>query len=104
MFWSWNDVTLGSRDRHICNGHEMCVATPADSADNALQIAYYHSDEHAQRFNLLDSVAHPGFYIIKNDHGKCLSVRGNTNQIGAQIWSNDCNPSEAGQRWKWRNQ
>ena len=103
MLWSWNEVALGSRDRHICNGHGMCVATPYNSADNSLQIAYYHYDEHAQRFNLFDSLTHPGFYVIKNDHGKCLSVQGNTNQTGAQIWSNDCNPSEEGQRWKWQN-
>jgi len=96
-------VSLGSRDRHICNGHGMCVATPYNSADNSLQIAYFHYDEHAQRFNLFDSLTHPGFYDIKNDHEKCLSVQGNTNQNGAQIWSNECNPSEEGQLWKWHN-
>ena len=96
-------MSLGSRDRHICNGHGKCVATPYNSADNALQIAYAHWDEHAQKFNLLDLSARPGFFVIKNDFGKCISVKGNTNQTGAQIWSNDCNPSEAGQLWKWRN-
>ena len=104
MLWSWNEVSLSSRDRHICNGHGKCVATPNNYANNALQIATFHYDQHGQRFNLLDSLAYPGFFVIKNDHGKCLSVQGNTNQTGAQIWSNDCNPSEAGQRWKWRNQ
>ena len=103
MLWSWNEVSLGSRDRHICNGRGRCIATPFNSADNALQIVYYHLGEHAQRFNLLDLLAHPGFYVIKNDYGKCLSVNGNTNQTGAQIWTRDCNPLEAGQRWKWRN-
>ncbi len=58
------------RDRHTCNGHEMCVATPADNANNELQIAQYHGD-------VLDSLTHPGFYVIKNDHRKCLSVQGN---------------------------
>ena len=103
MLWSWNEVSLGSRDRHICNGHGKCVATPYNSDETALQITYDHLDEHAQRFYLLDSLAHPGFYIIQNDYGKCLSVKGNTNETGAEIWVNHCNPSEAGQHWKWRN-
>ena len=103
MLWSWNEVSLGSKDRHICNGHGMCVATPFNSADNSIQITYYHGDEQGQRFYLLDSLAHPGFHVIKNDHGKCLSVKGNRNEIGAEIWVNDCNSSEGGQRWKWRN-
>ncbi len=80
----------------------MCVATPGDFAHNTLQIAFTHFDEKAQRFKLSNSLGHPGFYVIKNDHGKCLSVKENSNQTGAQIWSNDCNSSEAGQRWKWR--
>jgi len=103
MLWNWNELSLGSRDRHICNGHGMCVATPFNSANNGLQIAFYHKDENAQRFDLDDSPSHPGFYTIKNDYGKCLSVKGNTNKTGAQIWTNYCNPSKAGQRWKWRN-
>jgi len=66
-------------------------------------IAFRHENEQGQRFNFIDSSTHPGFYTIKNDHGKCLSVKDNTNKTGAHIWVNDCNPSEMGQHWKWRN-
>ena len=100
---SWNEVSLGSRDRLICNGHGVCVSSPYNSADNTIQITYHHLDENGQKFYLDDSLSHPGFHIIKNDNGKCLSVQGNTNQTGAEIWSNDCNSSEMGQHWKWRN-
>jgi len=103
MLWSWNEVSLGSRDRHICNGHGVCVSSPYNSADNTIQITYHHVDENGQKFYLDDSLSHPEFHIIKNDHGKCLSVKGDTNQTGAEIWANDCNPSEMGQHWKWRN-
>ena len=66
-------------------------------------LGYYHKNEQGQKFTFVDSLTHPGFYVIKNDHGKCLSVKGNTNQTGAEIWADDCNPSEAGQRWKWHD-
>lgn len=103
MLWSWNEVSLGSRDRHLCNGDGMCVATPYNSVANSLLIVYYFHDEHAQRFYLFDLLAHPGFYVIRNDHGKCLSVLEKTNRTKAPIWAIDCNPMEAGQRWKWHN-
>ncbi len=94
MLWSWNEASLASRDRHICNGHGMCLAIPFNTANNELLIVYYH---------FLDLLAYPGFYIIKNDFGKCISVHDKTNRNGAEIWTNDCNPKEAGQRWKWSN-
>jgi len=103
MLWSWNQSILGSRDRHICDGDGFCITTAGDSNGNHHLIVYYHSNGHAQKFSFVNSTTHPGFYVIKNDHGKCLSVKGSTNQTGAEIWADDCNPSEAGQRWKWDN-
>jgi len=99
--WSWNEVSLGSRDRHICNGEGMCVATEGNGNYGGHQVAYYHLDEEGQRFQLDDSLAHPGFFVIENDYGKCLSVPENKDRNGAQIFVSDCNPIEAGQRWKW---
>jgi len=103
MLWSWNQVSLNSRDRHICDFIGKCVASPGNTYFEYQLIRHHHLDEEGQRFNFVDSLTHPGFYIIKNDHGKCLSVKGNTNRIGAEVLASDCNPLEAGQRWKWIN-
>jgi len=93
---------LGSRDRHICDADGFCAATPGNSVLSKPLVAFYHKNEDAQKFTFVDLLAHPGFYVIKNDHRKCLAVKGNTNQNGAEIWADDCNPIEAGQRWKWQ--
>ena len=37
----------------------------------------------------IDSLTHPGFYVIKNGNGKFVSVKGNTNENVAQIWANE---------------
>jgi len=103
MLYSWNQSTLGSRGRHICDGSGYCVATPGNVDWSHPLIAFSHEDEKGQRFTFVDSLTHPGFYIIKNDHGKCLSVEENMNRTGARIWAEDCNPSKAAQRWKWHN-
>jgi len=103
MLWSWNQISFGSSDRHICNAHGKCLASVDNRNWSMHLIAFTHRNEQGQKFNFVDSSDHPGFYIIKNDHGKCLSVNGNTNKNGAHIWVNDCNPSEMGQHWKWRN-
>jgi len=101
MLWSWNQISLGSRDRHICNGGGVCIASQSNWDRNIHLLVHQHSDEDAQRFYFSESLTHPGFYIIQNDYGRCLSVGGNTNQSGAKIMIEGCNPSEAGQRWKW---
>ena len=102
MLWSWNQVSLGSQGRHICNPKGRCVASLSNIEWDTHLLSFYHLNEQAQMFYFSDSLAHPGFYVIQNDYGRCLSVNGNTNQTGAQIWVRDCkNPSEAGQRWKW---
>ncbi len=98
MLWAWNQSTLGSRDRHICDGGKYCAASPSNVNWNHYLIAYYYTDQESQRFTFLDSLTYPGFYIIKNDHGKCLSVPANTKRTGAEIWVDDFNPSKAGQR------
>jgi len=98
MLWAWNQSTLGSRDRHICDGGKYCAASPSNVNWNHYLIAYYYTDQEGQRFTFLDSLTYPGFYIIKNDHGKCLSVPANTKRTGAEIWVDDFNPSKAGQR------
>jgi len=103
MLYSWNQSTLGSSDRHICDGSGYCITTPGNVNWSHPLIAFIHRNLTSQRFTFVDSLTLPGFYVIKNEHGKCLSVKGNTNQTGAQIWAATCNPSEAGQRWKWHN-
>ena len=103
MLWSWNETTLGSKDRHICNGFHQCVASIEDVDGSNHLIVWKHNHAQSQRFEFVDSLGHPGFYAVKNDHGKCLSVKGNTNKIGSEIWAYDCKPSEAGQRWKWHH-
>jgi len=103
MLWSWNETSLKSGDRHICSGHGWCIASTSNAAYSIHLIGYYHENEQGQKFNFVDSMTHPGFYIIKNDHGKCISVKGNTNHSGGEIWADNCNPSKAGQNWKWHN-
>ena len=103
MLFSWNQVSLGSKDRHLCHGKGFCAASSGNVKESIHLSTWYPLDEHGQRFLFSYLLAYPGFYEIKNDHGKCLSVNENTNQSGAQIWVNDCNSSEEGQRWKWRN-
>ena len=101
MLYSWNQSNLGSSDRHICDGSKYCITTPGNVKSSQPLIVFFHANQKSQKFTFVDSLTHPGFYVIKNDHGKCLSVQGNTNKTGAQIWADDCKPSKAGQRWKW---
>jgi len=103
MLWSWNESSLGSGDRHLCNAHGKCAASRANSPSNVDIFQWEHLEEAGQRFYFLDSLAHPGFYLIRNDHGKCMAVPGNTDRNGAEIHARDCNVSEAGQHWKWNS-
>ncbi len=103
MLYSWYQSSLGSSDGHICDGSGYCITTPANVKWSLHLIAFHHGNYTSQRLTFVDSLTHPGFYAIKNVHGKCLSVKGNTNETGAPIWADDCNPLKAGQRWKWHN-
>jgi len=103
QLWSWNETSLSSGDRHLCNGHGKCAASPGNSPSNANVIQWDHSNEEGQRYQFVDSSAHPGFYLIKNDHGKCLSVLENMKDNGINLYTNNCNSSEGGQNWKWKN-
>lgn len=58
-------------------------------------------DMEGQRYNCLELPAYPGFFIIKDEFGKCVGIYGNTNRAAAKVRAIDCNPSEAGHRWKW---
>jgi len=60
-----------------------------------------YSDDENKRFYFLDSLTHPGFYVIKDEFGKCVGVPENTDKDGAEIWACYCNSSDAGQRWQW---
>ena len=104
MLWSWNATSLGSGNRHLCNGHGKCAASPHNSPSNGVLIQWDHVDQEGQRYRFFESSSRPGFYLIKNDHGKCLSVvDGNKKGNGQHIGTNDCNSSEEGQNWKWKN-
>ena len=74
QIWSWNQASLGSADRHLCNGHGKCAASIYDSPLNGLIIQWDPLDQEGQRYYFIDSPIRPGFYLIKNDHGKCISV------------------------------
>lgn len=103
MLWSWNETALGSGNRHLCNGHGKCVGSPVNSPNSNVYIyliQWDHFDEEGQRYRLLDSPARPGFYSIKNDHGKCISVSEGTCNVF--LYTKDCNSSEDDQLWKWR--
>ena len=103
MLWSWNATSLGSGNRHLCNGHGKCAGSPGNSPFNEKLIQWDHGDEEGQRYHFFESSSRPGFYLIKNDHGKCLSVDGNKKGNGKSIRTNDCNSSEEGQNWKLKN-
>lgn len=101
MLWSWNKVPFGSGDRHLCNGFGKCAASPKNSPSTGDLVQWDHFDEEGQRFQFLDAPGRPGFYLVKNDHGKCLAVRENKNRSGAKVYASDCKATEAGQHWKW---
>jgi len=101
QIWSWNQASLGSADRHLCNGHGKCAASIYDSPLNGLIIQWDPLDQEGQRYYFIDSPIRPGFYLIKNDYGRCLSALGNNNWNGAEIHVRDCNATLEGQNWKW---
>ena len=99
MLWSWNETSLGSGNRNLCNGHGKCAASPKNSPFNMVLIQWDKTDEAGHKFTFLGSSARPGFYLVKNDHGKCLDVA--ENHKGAAIGVSNCNDTKAGQLWKW---
>jgi len=99
--WSWNQASLGSADRHLFNGFGKCAGSMSNSPLNGLLIQWYPVDEEGQRYYFIDSPNRPGFNLIKNDHGRCLSVFGNVIWGGTSIYVEDCNAALAGQNWKW---
>ena len=111
--WSYNAPSLGSGNRHLCNGFGKCatsVKTNVLANKGTLnwdqigwnKIKHWNpSDEESQKFYFLDSLTHPGFYVIKDAFGKCIGVPENTDKNGAEIRACYCNSSEATQRWKW---
>ena len=103
MLWSWNETSFGSGNRHLCNGHGKCAASPRNSPSNKPLVQWESLDENGQKFHFLDSQTRPGFYLIMNDHGKCLAVPEKKNYNGAEIFVSHCNPSAVGQHWKWYN-
>jgi len=73
--WSWNQDSLGSKERHICNGHGKCAASPENNSSRTHLTQWEHLDESGQKYHFLDS-HRAGFYIIKNDFGNCLGIDG----------------------------
>lgn len=70
--WSWNETTLGSGDRHLCNGHNKCVSSLNNkSGTNIDLVQSEHLNETSQRFTIFN-MATDGFFMIKNDDGKCI--------------------------------
>lgn len=100
QLWSWNEPTFGSGDRHLCNGHKKCATSPYNSGASTNLVHWDYLDENAQRFNIFNQTA-DGFFMIKNDYGKCLGIAGDRKYTWAEAWVIDCNTSEKGQHWKW---
>ena len=113
--WSYNEPSLGSGDRHLCNGIGKCVTSrKTDVLENNGTLnwdqmgwvkleQWNYSDNESQRFDFLDSLTHPGFYVIKDEFGKCISVPNNLDRDGTEIWASHCNSSEGSQLWHWYN-
>lgn len=101
--WSWNEVSLGSGDRHLCNNYGKCATSyrRVRPGEPSYIIQEDPKDIEGQRFYFLELVSHPGFFIIKEEFGKCLGIDGNTDRVMSGVRAIDCNPLEAGQRWKW---
>ena len=101
--WSWNENTLGSKNRHICNGHGMCVASPDNIASRTSLVQSENLDQKGQKYTFLDS-SRPGFYMMKNDFGFCLGVLADGRNNGDDILVNACKLSGNGlhgQHWQW---
>ena len=105
LLWSWNNVSLGSGDKHLCNGHGKCASVRVNNSPGPDMFQWDYLDgAEGQRFDFLESkLARPGFYLIKNINGKCISVPGNSDRNGAKVYGRDCNASEPGQNWKWNH-
>jgi len=104
QLWGWNEVSLGSKDKHLCNALGKCASVRFnDSITISPDLFQWDHLEGAdgQKFDFFVSLARPGFYLIKNSNGKCISVPEKTNSHGARIHVSDCNASEPGQNWKW---
>ena len=101
QLWSWNEEVLGSGDRHLCNGHKKCVASPNNSKNNIALGQWPPYNQSGQRF-AFSNMDTGGFFMIKNDHGKCLGIENNSKDNVAGVWALDCNASDNGQRWKWQ--
>jgi len=103
--WSWNEPSIGSGDRHLCNHFGMCATSykidPIRPNEPSFIRQEDPKDTEGQRFYFLELLAHPGFFIIKEEFGKCLAIYGNTDRVMSEVRALDCNPLEAGQRWKW---
>jgi len=96
QLWSWNETTLGSGDRHLCNGHNKCVSSLNKSGTSIDLVQSEHLNETSQRFTIFN-MATDGFFMIKNDYGKCIGLEKN-NRFA---WAVDCKRYEKGQYWKW---
>ena len=103
--WSWNEASIGSGDRHLCNYFGKCATSYRKDPINPEEPPFIRQedpgDKEGQRFYFLDLLAYPGFFIINDEFGKCVGIYGNTDQDVAEVRAMLCDPSEAGQRWKW---
>jgi len=103
--WSWNEATVGSGDRHLCNEYNKCATSsrkdPSKPNETPRIRQKNYTDEEGQRFNFLDLPAYPGFFLIKDEFETCVGIFGNRDSYSIGVGAIDCNPSEASQRWKW---
>ncbi len=106
MSWSWNESSLGSGDRHLCNSLGKCATSYnidpiVPNGPSFIRQDDYYMNKEAQKFYFVELPAYLGFFIIKDEFGQCVAIYGNTDRIMAEVRAMNCNPSEAGQRWKW---
>ena len=102
--WSWNEPSIGSGDRHLCNHFGMCATSYKRGPKQKEPLCIKQenpADKLGQRFDFLELPDYPGFFIIKDDFGTCVAIHGNTNRAMSEIRAINCNSSQAGQCWRW---
>jgi hypothetical protein len=100
QIWSYTNIRQigGTTYGHLCNQWGPCIASPANSADNTVVIQWGYVDEAGQRFTIIPSSLISGYYLIKNQFGKCLAQGTVLTNI---IYAWDCgSQNQPGMLWK----
>jgi len=97
--WSFDNQHLGSGNSHICNSQRKCVTDSSRYYDHIIYQTE-HSLHNKQMFHFEESPI-SGYYYIKNNEGKCLTVQNNSGYNGDPIIRSVCHTYKSGELWKW---